>query len=643
MSAYADERIVATSAELVDAIRDMSTNKNVRLITLREGVYDLSTLTPMSASAFLDLSMNDFSGSPVIQGDLSVTRDKIVLDAKSAGRILNVAFGDAEYQVLKFRNLTFRNGKADQLGSGGAICTSRWGKMVVTNCAFFSNSAMNSGGAVGGTLAAQYYYDCQFETNKIVSGAGTGGAVASCRELYKCIFRRNTCEGSTQAGAAKCEGSVTACVFDSNAVPGNWGYYGGGALQMLGSGTIDGCTFTSNSVTGSLQGNGGGGAIVSAGFTGQIVNSDFFGNSVGSSKHGGAIYGGGASVVISNCHFRGNTATANWTSRGGAVAECGARIVECTFEENSASYGGGIWHCTNVWNCVFTKNRSTYNDGNNGGGAGYESSFYGCVITNNSSVYQCGGVYACKVRDSYVADNWGSNVGAVQEAGAAHFEGCTLEGRADKACRAMFFRSCGFNRSTVKAFDTQFFLGTTAAATNCVFTDIKATGLFSIGSALGAALVNCTFAENDYAQLFRWEPSCESSARAVAVNVLCWNNMNRAGGNVRRDDLGTTESSRETFTNCCFSTAQAFAGAGNLNYHGNPTLAAQVRLMGTSRDPEHPFSPRLSSVVNGAGVVQEWMTGAFDLAGHARLTEGKVAIGAFETEDRQQGFVIGLH
>ena len=60
------------------------------------------------------------------------------------------------------------------------------------------------------------------------------------------------------------------------------------------------------------------------------------------------------------------------------------------------------------------------------------------------------------------------------------------------------------------------------------------------------------------------------------------------------------------------------------------------------RDPERPYGPRHNSILVGAGVVQPWMSAATDFDGHPRLTDGKVAIGAFESTDPLIGSLLLL-
>jgi hypothetical protein len=68
--------------------------------------------------------------------------------------------------------------------------------------------------------------------------------------------------------------------------------------------------------------------------------------------------------------------------------------------------------------------------------------------------------------------------------------------------------------------------------------------------------------------------------------------------------------------------------AGNLKFLGNG---------------EHPYTPRLTSVLREAGKVLDWMEDSVDIAGNPRLRDGKVDIGAYQCWIMPKGFVITVY
>ena len=220
-----------------------------------------------------------------------------------------------------------------------------------------------------------------------------------------------------------------------------------------------------------------------------------------------------------------------------------------------------------------------------------------------------------------------------QEGEESYYEDCEFIGGSPfGTC----FNHCGFNRCSLHDYcftnatygtGYGYFIGGRIAITNCLFKDIYTGRLISSYSPNFAnAMINSTVVDCTYNWL-----ATESSGSTLSmafVNNLFQGIKTQSWAN--DDDIGQIYPSM-TFTNNFISTTQPIVGSGNLNCKSDKTLKAN--LMG-ERDPEHPYAPRRRSVLVGAGVVQDWMTGAVDLAGQERLTDGKVAIGAYETTDR---------
>jgi predicted outer membrane repeat protein len=150
---------------------------------------------------------------------------------------------------------------------------------------------------------------------------------------------------------------IINCVFNGNLAV----YYGGG-MQCYGYGSVVTAvnyTFISNSATS----NGGGVEINYS--TLKLTNCTFTGNS--SSKNGGGVFTAGfqTDTVLTSCIFNGNTAN----NDGGGIC-CGhsdLTLINCTFYDNSADYGGGICSTgseskVTVNNCILWDNQA-YNEG----------------------------------------------------------------------------------------------------------------------------------------------------------------------------------------------------------------------------------------------------------------------------------------
>ena len=176
---------------------------------------------------------------------------------------------------------------------------------------------------------------------------------------------------------------------------------GGGGIYNRGSQlTVRNCV-----VTGNTSNHGGG--IWNTGATGHpgslvLINSTISGNVVQPAGQSDQVEGGGvfnsgglssATVLATNCVFSGNMSSNS--GAGLASNSASMTVVDCTFQNNSASYGGGISTLgpanTNpptmtavVTGSTFIGNTATQN----GGGVfslGGSFSMTNCTISGNSS------------------------------------------------------------------------------------------------------------------------------------------------------------------------------------------------------------------------------------------------------------------
>ena len=89
---------------------------------------------------------------------------------------------------------------------------------------------------------------------------------------------------------------------------------------------------------------------------------------------GGGLFSDGGHVRVVDCRFRLNRGTSGSSSGGGSVGlffESSAELVDCTFEENFGTLGGGLYAKStfdvSVTGCTFVGNRVS-GDGGDGGG-----------------------------------------------------------------------------------------------------------------------------------------------------------------------------------------------------------------------------------------------------------------------------------
>ena len=180
---------------------------------------------------------------------------------------------------------------------------------------------------------------------------------------------------------------VINCTFSGNSA----NQYGGGVFSVRGSPSFTNCTFNanfSNRDGGAIYHNRGqhpdSGSIA-------LTNCTFFENTA---VHGGGLYNCYANSAATNCTFSGNSA-----NTGGGIVNNGGSLslTNCTFSANSANdYGGGIRTyggpgSPSLTNCTFSGNSSKYGGGmyNDYGNA----TVINCTIIGNDATRYGDGVF----------------------------------------------------------------------------------------------------------------------------------------------------------------------------------------------------------------------------------------------------------
>jgi PKD repeat protein len=230
-----------------------------------------------------------------------------------------------------------------------------------------------------------------------------------------------------------------------------------------------------------------------------------------------------------------------------------------------------------------------------GGGAwcaGTGAVLSNCVVAGNVSYYHGGGVYGGTCIDSTIASNrtWFHGGGAMR----SHLERCLVEGNRSQNGGGMYegeARTSILRRNEVTGHGGGAYYGT---LTSCALVRNRA-GMG--GGSAYATLYNCTVAGSE---------GGGGTVEGTVLNGIVWHNTAGNADNV----------SGGTISNVC-------------------TFPMPVGIEGIEQDPRLASleEPRLmaGSPCIDAGVHQSWMGGAEDLGGGARIQNGQVDVGAYET------------
>jgi len=154
-------------------------------------------------------------------------------------------------------------------------------------------------------------------------------------------------------------------------------------------------------------------ALVTASAVGPSTKLDGFTITNNNSGYSGGIrITNGASPLISNCNFVGNSAVLD----GGGMynSYSSPTVTDCVFSGNSASDGGGMFNYYNfsptVTNCVFHGNSVGWYGGGMYNSNGCSPDLTNCIVTSNTAggSYSGGGVYwgDCLLADPDYNDFW---------------------------------------------------------------------------------------------------------------------------------------------------------------------------------------------------------------------------------------------
>lgn len=249
---------------------------------------------------------------------------------------------------------------ASSSGGGAELATAR---ALVQGCVFRDNQATGGGGIRVRNYQEVLFAACRFERNRATGGGGVSlrGPNLGHAQFRDCMFLHADVTGGGGI-------DVFAIAFDS--------------VQ------VEDCTFARN-----LAGSGAGIKVDAETVGLLLVERSKF-------KENEATSGAGISVnaqivgtvVVRDSQFLGNEATAGaglYLFEGTAAASLSTEVSGCTFEDNRACAGGGIYTTTGptvVERCDFRSNHrlSTCGLGSGGGAIRADQSMASVAITNSS-------------------------------------------------------------------------------------------------------------------------------------------------------------------------------------------------------------------------------------------------------------------
>ena len=289
--------------------------------------------------------------------------------------------------------------------------------------------------------------------------------------------------------------------------------------------------------------------------------------------------------TVTNGHARSTGDKYEQQSGGGIYCEAGATVSGCTVIGNRTGtygYGGGIFSGS-AQSCLVTSNSARY------GGGLYWATAENCTLSSNSASLSGGGAASCTLRNCTVVTN------------TALYGGGTSGGVVE---------NCVVSRNLATGQGGGLYMGTVR---NCLVSENTATlrGAGGYISGSGGYFQNCTFVEN-YAGTNAGGIYLTGGAGIDNCVVV----SNSSGG---ADDN--------------WYVFPGFTGGG-ISYSCTTPLPDGVG--NTTNEPmfadpgSGDYSLQATSPCIDAGINQDWMRTANDLAENARLFNGAVDIGAYE-------------
>lgn len=238
-------------------------------------------------------------------------------------------------------NCIFRGNSADQ--GGGGIHNAADSNPTISDCTFTQNTANAGGGFYnsGGPNAesAPRITECTFTKNSAAGGLGYGGGMLNSSQftsaiVTNCAFYDNSANrGGGMANFFGTNITVTNCAFHGNSAG-----FGGGGMFNASVGPdlmVTNCTFSGNSTD-----NLGGGLYIGAGQS-TVTNCGFTGNRA---DLGGGIYNSltGGSPIVTNCVLWANRDSGGFDSSAQIHTVEGTPVVNYSIVKGGWTGAGGV-------------------------------------------------------------------------------------------------------------------------------------------------------------------------------------------------------------------------------------------------------------------------------------------------------------
>jgi Ca2+-binding RTX toxin-like protein len=303
MDAVADDGRLSLREALAQA--DMTAGADtIRFAPALEG----TTLRLTGGSLVLD-------GEVTIDGDRDGSGDRVTLDARGAGRVIEIAGGGAD---VALRGLGVTGGDAHG-ANGGGILLGTGSSLGLTHTEVHDNDAGevedgDSFGDGGGVFAAERsrltIADSTIADNHAGSGGGVHAAAGSTVRLVRSTLQDNLAQGYGYGNGGGLFGTRSTITIQASTVAGNEGQASaGGIAAEVSRLTITNSTISGNRNPGDAQGGGGGGGIEASGRL-VIANSTVTGNIgpdyAGSGAGAGVLFRHGPLFVVTNSIVAGN-------------------------------------------------------------------------------------------------------------------------------------------------------------------------------------------------------------------------------------------------------------------------------------------------------------------------------------------------
>lgn len=347
------------------------------------GIYNLSgSLTIDNKTMITNNTCNGTSGSGGgILNDVgaSLTINDCTISGNSASRAgggIEDVSGDGTTVILT--NVTaFQNSTGSSPGNGGAVHITGAGNMMITGGEYYSNTAVNQGGALWNGAGTMNVNNVAIHTNEAFGGdVGTGGGGIYNKSGNLIVennttIRTNICQGPSASGGGiyNADGAtltISDCSIDANYCK----RAGGGIEDASGSSTttvLTNVNLNGNSADGG-PGNGGAIHITGAGNM-QITGGKMEGNVA--TAEGGALWNGAGTMTVSGVQIEGNAANGNDANQGGGgiynlsgtlIIDNQTMIINNACGGTSGS-GGGILNDVNasltINDCTISGNRAS--------------------------------------------------------------------------------------------------------------------------------------------------------------------------------------------------------------------------------------------------------------------------------------------